>query len=239
MSDTKTITIDLKGVIDRPDVVDGGNGHWEYVADSTDNSTGFKGTIKGTAGFNEDSPLPLDFMITTNDDDKSEQITIMITNLPDGVMFVDSNGNPITLEIVGESASTGVIYQITNNQLKTTFLQTTKDFSGQLNFDVNVVSTEPDGDSGEFNYQVEIDVLPVVDEKDGAVLETSTHEDKSASFLIEPVINKDIDHSESLTGYKITGLPTGLTLFIDGIAVSVPAGGLDLAAIQKQWRIMG
>ncbi|WP_235869043.1 Ig-like domain-containing protein [Photobacterium kishitanii] len=233
VSDTKTITIDLKGVIDRPDVVDGGNGHWEYVADSTDNSTGFKGTIKGTAGFNEDSPLPLDFMITTNDDDKSEQITIMITNLPDGVMFVDSNGNPITLEIVGESASTGVIYQITNNQLKTTFLQTTKDFSGQLNFDVNVVSTEPDGDSGEFNYQVEIDVLPVVDEKDGAVLETSTHEDKSASFLIEPVINKDIDHSESLTGYKITGLPTGLTLFIDGIAVSVPAGGLDLAGYKN------
>ncbi|WP_039860836.1 type I secretion C-terminal target domain-containing protein [Photobacterium sp. SKA34] len=233
VSDTKTITINLKGVIDRPDVADGGNGHWEYVADSTDNSTGFKGTIKGTAGFNEDSPLPLDFMITTSDDDKSEQITIMITNLPDGVMFVDSNGNLITLEIVGQSASTGVIYQITNDQLKTTFLQTTKDFSGQLNFDVNVVSTEPDGDSGEFNYQVEIDVLPVVDEKDGAVLETTTLEDKSASFLIEPVINKDIDNSESLTGYKILALPTGLTLFIDGIEVNVPAGGLDLAGYKN------
>ncbi len=230
VSDTKTITINLKGVIDRPDVADGGNGHWEYVADSTDNSTGFKGTIKGTSGFNEDSPLPLDFMITTSDDDKSEEITIMITNLPDGVIFVDSSGNPVTLEIVGESASTGVIYQITNDQLKTTFLQTTKDFSGQLNFDVNVVSTEPDGDSGEFNYKVEIDVLPVVDEKDGAVLETIGTEDKHASFLVEPVINKDIDHSESLTGYKITGLPAGLTLFIDGAAVSVPAGGLDLAS---------
>ncbi|PSW66042.1 RTX toxin [Photobacterium leiognathi subsp. mandapamensis] len=230
VSDTKTITIDLTGVIDRPDVADGGNGHWEYVADSTDNSTGFKGTIKGRSGFNEDSPLPLDFMITTSDDDKSEEITIMITNLPDGVIFVNSSGNPITLEIVGESASTGVIYQITNDQLKTTFLQTTKDFSSQLNFDVNVVSTEPDGDSGEFNYKVEIDVLPVVDEKDGAVLETIGTEDKHASFLVEPVINKDIDHSESLTGYKITGLPAGLTLFIDGAAVSVPAGGLDLAS---------
>nr|WP_318476879.1 type I secretion C-terminal target domain-containing protein [Photobacterium leiognathi] len=230
VSDTKTITIDLTGVIDRPDVADGGNGHWEYVADSTDNSTGFKGTIKGTSGFNEDSPLPLDFMITTSDDDKSEEITIMITNLPNGVIFVDSSGNPITLEIVGESASTGVIYQITNDQLKTTFLQTTKDFSGQLNFDVNVVSTEPDGDSGEFNYKVEIDVLPVVDEKDGAVLEAIGTEDKHASFLVEPVINKDIDHSESLTGYKITGLPAGLTLFIDGAAVSVPADGLDLAS---------
>nr|WP_305464922.1 type I secretion C-terminal target domain-containing protein [Photobacterium leiognathi] len=229
VSDTKTITIDLTGVIDRPDVADGGNGHWEYVAVSTDNSTGFKGTIKGTSGFNEDSPLPLDFMITTSDDDKSEEITIMITNLQDGVIFVDSSGNPITLEIVGENASTGVIYQITNDQLKTTFLQTTKDFSGQLNFNVNVVSTEPDGDSGEFNYQVEIDVLPVVDEKDGAVLETTTLEDKSASFLIEPVINKDIDHSESLTGYKILALPAGLTLFIDGIEINVPTGGLDLA----------
>ncbi len=230
VSDTKTITIDLTGVIDRPNVADSGNGHWEYVAVSTDNSTGFKGTIKGTSGFNEDSPLPLDFMITTSDDDKSEEITIMITNLPDGVIFVDSSGNPITLEIVGESASTGVIYQITNDQLKATFLQTTKDFSSQLNFDVNVVSTEPDGDSGEFNYKVEIDVLPVVDEKDGAVLETIGTEDKHASFLVEPEINKDIDHSESLTGYKITGLPAGLTLFIDGAAVSVPAGGLDLAS---------
>ncbi|MBP2698698.1 RTX toxin [Photobacterium sp. CAIM 1937] len=230
VSDTKLVTIDLKGVIDRPDVADGGNGHWVYEPTSTDNSTGFKGTIKGVAGFYEDQPQPLDFLITTSDDDGSEDITILITNLPDGVAFVDINGNPLVIEIVGEDATTGLIYRITHDQLTTSYLKTPKDFSGSLKFDVNVISTEPDGDSGEFNYKVDIDVLPIVDETDGALLNSSGNEDEAIRFLVEPSITKDSDNSESLTGYKIISIPDGLTLFINGTAVSVPAGGLDLAA---------
>ncbi len=228
-SATKTISINLKGTIDRPDIADGGNGHWQYIASSTDNTTGFKGTIKGINGFYEDQPLPLDFLITTSDNDKSEEITILITNLPDGVKFIDIDGNPLNLEIVGKDASTGLIYRISHDQLTSTYLSTPKDISGNLTFDVNVISTEPDGASGEFNYKVDIEVLPVVDEQDGALLQSTGFEDQHISFLVEPTIRKDSDNSENLTGYKITNVPDGLTLFIDGVEVVIPANGLDLA----------
>ncbi|WP_318409907.1 T1SS-143 repeat domain-containing protein [Photobacterium leiognathi] len=228
-SATKSISINLKGTIDRPDIADGGNGHWQYIASSTDNTTGFKGTIKGINGFYEDQPLPLDFLITTSDNDKSEEITILITNLPDGVKFIDIHGNPLNLEIVGKDASTGLIYRISHDQLTSTYLSTPKDISGKLTFDVNVISTEPDGASGEFNYKVDIEVLPVVDEQDGALLQSTGFEDQPISFLVEPTISKDSDNSEKLTGYKINKLPDGLTLFIDGVEVVIPANGLDLA----------
>ncbi len=228
-SATKSISINLKGTIDRPDIADGGNGHWQYIASSTDNTTGFKGTIKGINGFYEDQPLPLDFLITTSDNDKSEEITILITNLPDGVKFIDIHGNPLNLEIVGKDASTGLIYRISHDQLTSTYLSTPKDISGNLTFDVNVISTEPDGASGEFNYKVDIEVLPVVDEQDGALLQSTGFEDQPISFLVEPTISKDSDNSEKLTGYKINKLPDGLTLFIDGVEVVIPANGLDLA----------
>ncbi|WP_305840833.1 T1SS-143 repeat domain-containing protein [Photobacterium leiognathi] len=226
---TKTISINLKGTIDRPDITDGGNGHWQYIASNTDNTTGFKGTIKGINGFYEDQPLPLDFLITTSDNDKSEEITILITNLPDGVKFIDIHGNSLNLEIVGEDASTGLIYRISHDQLTSTYLSIPKDISGNLAFDVNVISTEPDGASGEFNYKVDIEVLPVVDEQDGALLQSTGFEDQHISFLVEPTINKDSDNSEKLTGYKINKLPDGLTLFIDGVEAVIPANGLDLA----------
>ncbi len=228
-SATKTISINLKGTIDRQDITDGGNGHWQYIASSTDNTTGFKGTIKGINGFYEDQPLPLDFLITTSDNDKSEEITILITNLPDGVKFIDIHGNPLNLEIVGKDASTGLIYRISHDQLISTYLSTPKDISGNLTFDVNVISTEPDGASGEFNYKVDIEVLPVVDEQDGALLQSTGFEDQHISLLVEPTISKDSDNSEKLTGYKITNVPDGLTLFIDGVEVVIPVNGLDLA----------
>ncbi|WP_238092216.1 Ig-like domain-containing protein [Photobacterium leiognathi] len=228
-SATKTISINLKGTIDRPDITDGGNGHWQYIASSTDNTTGFKGTIKGINGFYEDQQLPLDFLITTSDNDKSEEITILITNLPDGVKFIDIHGNPLNLEIVGKDASTGLIYRISHDQLTSTYLSIPKDISGNLAFDVNVISTEPDGASGEFNYKVDIEVLPVVDEQDGALLQSTGFEDQHISFLVEPTIRKDSDNSENLTGYKITNIPDGLTLLIDGVEVVIPVNGLDLA----------
>ncbi|WP_318476770.1 T1SS-143 repeat domain-containing protein [Photobacterium leiognathi] len=228
-SATKTISINLKGTIDRPDIADGGNGHWQYIASSTDNTIGFKGTIKGINGFYEDQPLPLDFLITTSDNDKSEEITILITNLPDGVKFIDIHGNLLNLEIVGKDASTGLIYRITPDQLTSTYLSIPKDISGNLAFDVNVISTEPDGASGEFNYKVDIEVLPVVDEQDGALLQSTGFEDQHISLLVEPTISKDSDNSETLTGYKITNVPDGVTLFFDGVEAVIPVNGLDLA----------
>ncbi|MCZ8488697.1 hypothetical protein O9992_20300 [Vibrio lentus] len=41
---------------------------------------------------NEDGLIRLDFVVQTSDDDVSEEINILLTNIPDGTLLVDSLG---------------------------------------------------------------------------------------------------------------------------------------------------
>ncbi|MBD8511083.1 RTX toxin [Photobacterium sp. CAU 1568] len=222
-SDTQTITIELKGVVDTPDVTDGGQGHWQF-------DTGTQ-VISGTQSFAEDSLIPLDFIISTSDDDQSEVLNLLLTNLPDGFTLVDSAGNPVVLPIANVDPDTGIQYQISSEQLQNTYLKAPQDFSGDIHLDILVVSTEPDGDSDTFNLGVDISVSPVVDEQDGTIFTADGIEDRAASFAVLPVPGQDADGSETLTGYKIDSLPDQLTLFFDGVEIQVPEGGLDISTL--------
>ncbi|MFA0725066.1 hypothetical protein AB4574_28340, partial [Vibrio sp. 10N.222.49.E5] len=89
LSDTQTINIFLKGVVDEPTVVDGGNAHWEYDSITK--------VISNQSVLNEDGLIQLDFVVQTTDDDVSEDINILLTNIPDGTLLVDSLGEPVSL----------------------------------------------------------------------------------------------------------------------------------------------
>ncbi|WP_117234609.1 RTX toxin [Vibrio maerlii] len=223
ISPKETITIFLKGVVDEPTVVDGGQGHWQY-----DDSTK---VISNLADLNEDELIALDFVVQTSDDDVSEEINILLTDIPDGTQLVDSSGSPVVLTIAYVDPITGPVYQVSNADLANIFLKPQQDFSGNLTLDVIAISTEPDGDSGEFPMTVEIEVLPVVDQSDGVAVTTSGVEDRTIGLNLMPSINADIDGSESLTGYTIVGLDADLTLLFDGVEVAVEAGGLDLSTL--------
>ena len=222
-SSTQTINIELKGVVDAPDVTDGGQGHWQFDSDTQ--------VISGTSPFAEDSLIPLDFMLSTSDDDQSEVLNLLLTNLPDGFTLVDSAGNPLTLPIANVDPDTGIQYQITSEQLQNTYIKAPQDFSGDIHLDILVVSTEPDGDSGTFNLGVDITVSPVVDEQDGTIFTADGIEDREASVTVLPVPSQDVDGSEALTGYKIDSLPEELTLYFDGVEIQVPEGGLDVSTL--------
>ncbi|MGR5500194.1 type I secretion C-terminal target domain-containing protein [Vibrio sp. DNB22_10_4] len=219
----KTINITLKGVVDEPIAQDGGNGHWQYDAANR--------TIETAASFYEDGLVPLDFLFVTSDDDISESLNILITNIPDDIAIVDSSGQFVALTIADLDPVTGPVYQVSNADLAKLFVKPKLDFSGRITFDANVVSTEPDGDSGTFDYKVQIDLLPEVDQSDGVTVVTTGLEDRQIALDLEPKISGDSDGSETLTGYFIDPLPSDLTLLFDGSPISVPATGLDLEGL--------
>ncbi|MEZ8882503.1 RTX toxin [Vibrio sp. 10N.261.51.A7] len=219
-SDTKTINIFLKGVVDEPIAVDGGNGHWQYDSDSK--------VISNQSVLNEDGLIQLDFLIQTTDDDVSEEINILLTNIPEGTLLVDALGEPVSLTIAYVDDVTGPVFQVSNAQLDDLYLKPVLDFSGELELTVIAISTEPDGDSGEFPMTLKVELAPVVDQEDGQVVSTQGIEDSQIGLNLEPSVNQDIDGSESLTGYVIDSLPADLTLYFDGSVIQVPASGLDL-----------
>jgi len=223
LSDTKTINIFLKGVVDEPIVVDGGNAHWEYDSDTK--------IISNQSVLNEDGLIRLDFVVQTSDDDVSEQINILLTNIPDGTLLVDSLGEPVSLTIAYVDDVTGPVFQVSNAQLNDLYLKPVTDFSGALELTVIAISTEPDGDSGEFPMTLKVELAPIVDQEDGQTVSTQGIEDSQIGLNLEPSVNQDVDGSESLTGYVIDSLPADLTLYFDGSVIDVPVSGLDLESL--------
>ncbi|CAH7170833.1 RTX toxin [Vibrio chagasii] len=223
LSDTKTINIFLRGVVDEPIVVDGGNAHWEYDSDTK--------VISNQSVLNEDGLIRLDFVVQTSDDDVSEEINILLTNIPEGTLLVDALGQPVSLTIAYVDDVTGPVFQVSNAQLNGLYLKPVPDFSGELELTVIAISTEPDGDSGEFPMTLKVELAPVVDQEDGQVVSTQGIEDSQIGLNLEPSVNQDVDGSESLTGYVIDSLPADLTLYFDGSVIEVPASGLDLESL--------
>ncbi|MEZ9012669.1 RTX toxin [Vibrio splendidus] len=223
LSDTKTINIFLKGVVDEPIVVDGGNAHWEYDSDTK--------IISNQSVLNEDGLIRLDFVVQTSDDDVSEEINILLTNIPDGTLLVDSLGEPVSLTIAYIDDVTGPVFQVSNAQLNDLYLKPIPDFSGELELTVIAISTEPDGDSGEFPMTLKVELAPIVDQEDGQTVSTQGIEDSQIGLNLEPSVNQDVDSSESLTGYVIDSLPADLTLYFDGSVIDVPVSGLDLESL--------
>ncbi|OMO32073.1 RTX toxin [Vibrio sp. 10N.261.45.E1] len=223
VSDTETINIFLKGVVDEPIVVDGGNAHWEYDSDTK--------VISNQSALNEDGLIRLDFVVQTSDNDDSEEINILLTNIPAGTLLVDSTGQPVSLTIAYIDDVTGPVLQVSNAQLADLYLKPVGDFSGGLELTVIAISTEPDGDTGEFPMTLKVELAPVVDQNNGQVISTQGIEDSQIGLNLEPSVNQDVDGSESLTGYVIDSLPVDLTLYFDGSVIEVPASGLDLESL--------
>ncbi|MBO0155205.1 hypothetical protein J0688_24655, partial [Vibrio parahaemolyticus] len=69
-----SIDIKLKGVVNETNVLDGGQGNWQY-----DQATK---VISNLSTLDEDNLIQLDFIIQTSDDDLSEEINILLQSIP-------------------------------------------------------------------------------------------------------------------------------------------------------------
>lgn len=223
VSDTVTVDIKLTGVVDDPAFTADDAGVWNWNGD-VDNSI-----IAGV--LDEDGLAPLSFMLGSSDDDGSERSDLVISNLNPDIELVDANGDPVALSVIGQD-SNGLIYQISADDLANVFIRPRPDFSGLTPaFTIQQVISEPDGDSATFNHDVVLDNLPVVDTPDGEVIRSDGVEDTVVTLNLEPAL-LDVDGSEVLTGMVILDVGEG-TLLLDGAALDVPAGGLDLGQLAE------
>ncbi|MBU2871314.1 hypothetical protein [Colwellia sp. E2M01] len=219
-SDSKTLTVTLKGVTDVPTVED--NPSWSFDTDTL--------TISNTATFYEDSLIPLDFSIVTSDNDLSEIISLTITDLPEGVSIVDVDGNDAELPVVGFQNELA-IYSVTAEQLQTLYLKADHDFSGNILLSINAITTEADGASGEYPITLDIHLFPIIDETSESLATSKTGiEDKTIVINFKTNLTADDDGSEEVTGAVITSIPADATLTLDGSAYSF-TGNLDLATL--------
>jgi T1SS-143 domain-containing protein len=217
-SEIKTVTVTLTGVIDPPGME--ANANWDF-----DESTL---TISNSATFDEDNNVPLDFAIITSDDDGSEIISLTITGFPDGFSLVDAGGDDAGLNVVGFDNNQPV-YSVTADQLQTLLLQSPADYSGLVSLTITVMTTEPDGASGQYDITLDVTVNPVIDENIASLASSANGtEDQSSVIDFSASLTLDNDGSEIVTAVVITAIPADTKLILDGSEYS---GTLDLAVL--------
>ncbi|MBT1446428.1 hypothetical protein KJI95_18190 [Shewanella sp. JM162201] len=222
-SESQSITIKLRGVANDAPTIDADPARW--VMDDA------SATISNQATLAEDTPIKLDFLLKTSDDDGSETLDLTLTGIPEGAKLIDAAGNPVNLPVVGFNGSAPV-YSVSAAELASLSLVPPRDFSGDINLTLNVQSTEKDGDSTKYSLTVALKVSPVVDETGESLITPNEGlENRPAVIDLAPFLGADIDASESITGLILLPADNGLTLLIDGRPISIPAGGLDLSTL--------
>ncbi|ROR99916.1 T1SS-143 domain-containing protein [Sinobacterium caligoides] len=223
-SETKSVRITVKGVVDEP-MLETGNG-WELIDDGAGNFS-----INNTADniALEDGLIQLNLVLTTTDIDGSEFSNILLSGLTGGARFTDASGVPAILDVVSFDSDGQPVYQVTPADLATLYLRPTTDFSGIFSFTLTQVITEPDGDSKTFDVAVNIDITPVVESGVEAPALHHFTEDQVGVIDLRPTL-LDSDGSEQLVNVVLTGLQSGDEFIVDGLSVFIDASGrLDLA----------
>ncbi|MBB1444893.1 DUF5801 repeats-in-toxin domain-containing protein, partial [Pseudoalteromonas sp. SG43-3] len=211
----KEFTFKVVGVADSPVLTS--NNDWVY------DDSGL--TLENTTGV-EDELLTLDFLFESEDTDGSETVSLVISELPDGVTLVNAiTGEPANLPVVGIGANGNPKYSLLASESGNYALKPSADFSGNVDFNITVVTTEPD--TGEFNtkdteIKASVTFTPVIDSTN---LNTNVvgNEDSQISLKLNPDLS-DVDGSESITKAIINSIPDGTTLYINGVETAVGSG---------------
>ncbi|WP_275666041.1 retention module-containing protein [Vibrio sp. Isolate23] len=244
MSAGKTVHVSVKGVADipyLPDVPDVPITGAEL--DTWYSYTDGNGNAGAQVVINENSSIELSFAVLSGEEkdgvnDNSESITVLLSDIPDGVQLYDSNGGVIDLVYAGSDAN-GPIYQanITQEQYSSGItVEPPKHSTEDINITTKVIVTENDGHIREVDGSILVKVVPVIDAggSDDAYSRTSTGNEDS--FIVVPwnlqnaenpdrapdANDRDYEFVSSIT---ISGFPEDVEITIDGVPVANYTGG--------------
>ncbi|WP_206747662.1 Ig-like domain-containing protein [Shewanella sp. 10N.286.51.B7] len=221
-SEPQTLTISLTGVANDAPTITSDASVWQMTND---------GSINSVVPFNEDSDIPLSFTLVSSDDDGSETLSIRLVGLPEGASLVDANGQIIYLPVVGFESGQPA-YSVTAEVLSTLSLRPPEDFSGQINLTLFVESTELDGDTAEYELNLNIDIAPVIDETVQSLTTVSSgKEDQPIVLNLSPALLADMDGSETITELTLFPSSDGIIFLFDGAEIVVGSAGLLLSEL--------
>ncbi|MGF1911498.1 cadherin-like domain-containing protein, partial [Vibrio kasasachensis] len=244
MADAKTVNVTVKGVADvpyLPDVPDEPAtgpelGKWYQYDDGS-------GLFGAQVTIDESSDVGINFAVLSGEEsdgvlDHSESLSVLLSNIPQGVELFDANGGSIDLVYVGGPPE-APIYQanITEAQYDSGItIRPPKYSTDDFVIDAKVVVTENDGHVREVQGVLKVNIEPVIEAGGDSNTYDSTKRGKEDTFITVPwnVTNNpnapasiDAPDSEPTTNgrdyefvssIKIENFPPGSEVEIDGKA---------------------
>ncbi|HGE6077455.1 TPA: retention module-containing protein [Vibrio cholerae] len=236
---SKTVNVTVKGVADLPNVdFISGNTQWQSFNDGT-----HQGVMTTVA---EDSLVDLNFSIISGEiadspTDSSETISVLLSNIPDGVKLFDSDGTSVDLVFAGYDSNHKPIYQanLTVAQV-VTGIQVQPVASSTANIDIKatVIVTENDGHVRQVEETIRILVEPKIDVTENYHNAVSGNEDDRIHVTWVPQNTpgniQNPDAQEYFSRVEISGFPDGSRVFVNNVEVTLVNGVLVLEPVAGQ-----
>ncbi|OEF23300.1 DUF5801 repeats-in-toxin domain-containing protein [Vibrio rumoiensis] len=217
ITESKVVNISVKGIADSPEFDTEGS-DWSVIEED-----GIQQGVEIT--IDEDSFAIFDFSVISGElenalaGDQSETVSLVISGIPEGVVVRSSDGKTIDLTYVGKGADGQPIFEIGIDSLDHIEIIPPENSTEDIVLTANVVVTEADGDTAEFERDILIHIAPVIDATDYTKV-TKGEEDTPVTLNWMPTLSDNQEYITSLTIRLEEGADTtGYSIFF------VPATG--------------
>ena len=214
---TKTVNVEVTGVADTPQNNTGNTGDWSPFED---------GDISGVeTKIQEDGHAVLNFSVVSGEydqrpTDSSESITVLLSNIPEGVVIEDGNGTVVNLNFAGYDAQGNPIYEANMTDVDMSsgiIIRPVASSTENIHIKETLIVTEDDGHSRTFKREIRIEVEPVIDTSANYTNASTGYEDSAINIDWHPKGQSDYpDSDEHFTSIVISGVPEGATVDVNG-----------------------
>ncbi|HCH3938976.1 TPA: retention module-containing protein [Vibrio parahaemolyticus] len=225
----KTVIVDVKGVADIPIVeLNDKSGIWQEFDD---------GNVRGVQTFvDENDQVDISFSILSgefkdNPNDHSETVTVLLSNIPDGVEIFDNDGNSVDLTFVGYDGNNQPIYEANITQANINsgiVIKPEASSTENIHITATTIVTENDGHTRTSTGEIRVIVGPVIDARNNYTVVSEGDEDTRFNIDWKPTTSQSPDADEFFSEVTISGFPPSCTVFVDGVAQTLVAGTLTL-----------
>ncbi|EIT7125892.1 retention module-containing protein [Vibrio parahaemolyticus] len=225
----KTVIVDVKGVADIPIVeLNDKSGIWQEFDD---------GNVRGVQTFvDENGQVDISFSILSgevkdNPNDHSETVTVLLSNIPDGVEIFDNDGNSVDLTFVGYDGNNQPIYEANITQANINsgiVIKPEASSTENIHITATTIVTENDGHTRTSTGEIRVIVGPVIDARNNYTVVSEGDEDSRFNIDWKPTTSQSPDADEFFSEVTISGFPPSCTVFVDGVAQTLVAGTLTL-----------
>ncbi|MBE4035901.1 retention module-containing protein [Vibrio parahaemolyticus] len=225
----KTVIVDVKGVADIPIVeLNDKSGIWQEFDD---------GNVRGVQTFvDENGQVDISFSILSgefkdNPNDHSETVTVLLSNIPDGVEIFDNDGNSVDLTFVGYDGNNQPIYEANITQANINsgiVIKPEASSTENIHITATTIVTENDGHTRTSTGEIRVIVGPVINARNNYTVVSEGDEDTRFNIDWKPTTSQSPDADEFFSEVTISGFPPSCTVFVDGVAQTLVAGTLTL-----------
>ena len=220
----KVVNVEVKGVADVPILNDEFDSGWVAVTDN--GQMRIETTIEESQ--NASNFAQLDFEVISGEraqelTDNSETLSVILSNIPQGVVIEDTEGSVIDLNFVGyvngqPSYEANITGAINDSGI---VIRPVDSSTQNIDITATIVVTENDGHSLSFDTDIRVNVAPVIDASEQYTNRSVGNEDSAINIDWHPKGSDYIDSDEHFTSITITGIPSGAMINVNNPDVNV------------------